>query len=160
MIVFLDISTFRGFGGIHYYGRLQVNYDYKLDPVDVTYTLDAHAAARFNKDEPGAWKAYRPGDTSSRFDSIEDLIRHAKKQWREAFPDGQLLIRGSTSVVEPQPIIDGDDALAERLNAIPSQCEELGWWDGKNTMEVERLCDQWFAALAEQGFTEYKHFYS
>ena len=158
MIIYLDITDMAIGGGIHLYGKL-VHYDSgKIWPdnpfegVKLVYIIDAHQAAKFNRDEPGAFKAYRPGDKTGRFETLEHLYRVAVSEWRTHFPDGQILVVGSNSAM-PRVVLDGlEPEQREHLNAIYQEGEEIGWFDYKrNWKQTNAIIDRWFDALNSYG---------
>jgi len=155
MLVYLDISTYQGYGGWHYYAEFRTVYPDERRTMELQYTLDVHDAARFNKDEPGAYKAYRPGQKSKRFESLEKLYREAVRQWRDIFPDGDLLLVGEPSSAGPKPILDGDAGLSARLNPMAEECDAIGWYGHGQDERIEQLSISWWTALKEAGYTKH-----
>jgi len=156
-IIYLHVTDMSTVGGSHLYGKL-MHYDWKarfgdsFTSHELWYTLDAHMAAKFNRYEPGAYKAYRPGDRSQRFESIDTLARVARAEWRELFPEGRILLLGTNSAM-PRHVLDG---LTEEqrcvLESIYQEGEEIGWYDHRtNFYRTEKICARWFEALRSFG---------
>lgn len=143
-IIYLHVTTWAKIlcSAQHYYGTLKSN-DKK---VEVLYTLTAEDAARLNKEGDRGY--YKPGDTSSRFWSLDALRTAAIEQWQIEFPDALLLIQGVRHVYDPQPVLAGPPEIVDRLNNIVDRCEANDWWEGDEDA-MKRLCQEWEAVFQE-----------
>ena len=148
-IAFLSLTSFMGAvpGASHWYANIWFN----KERTDLDHAISKREAAVMNKsdnrfDRESTWS---PGDVTSRYGSKEDAIKVAKERWREIAPDAKVLVEGDSFVGEPQPVLEGlPDETMNKLNALYQVCEDLGWWDGKNTEEVEKNNQEWFALLS------------
>ena len=147
MIVYLEISSYRYIGlGRHYYGRLHCGNKH----IDVTRKLGAPEAAVIRSQTGQKWPC--AGDTSIAFHLEDDVVIRALQVWRDEFPEGILLIRGSAVYAEPQRALAGPLALMAEINAMYQRCEELGWWDTQVTEhedEMLEICDRWDEIVKE-----------
>lgn len=145
-IIYLKITSYKGFLAIasHYYGTLIQAYG-ERKRVEVQYRLSAALARKMTREDEGF--TWREGSLTTRFESREDIVPAAIELYEERFPDADLLILGSNITAEPRPILVGPSPLKERVTDIYEQCENLGWWDGPNQKECEKLSDEWSALM-------------
>ena len=92
---------------------------------------------------------------SERFDSEEQLFALAKKIWKDKFPDGVVLICGSSGTCQPQKPLDALDlVLLKKLEKVWVKFEPM-WNDGcngwdKHTDKMQKLCDEWYSLLKQK----------
>lgn len=142
-IAYLHVSHFSGFP--HFYGRIE----HDGEVYDIERTLTATDAKRFNLIECGGGYTWREGDTTTRFDSTDDVMFAAMRQWRDVFPHAMALVEGR-GTDEPQYVIAGlAPEQRVRLNTLFMRCEELGWWATGNRKMVGALADEWERLIDE-----------
>ena len=163
--VFLEITTFRGAIGIHYYGTLVHGQDWdkrRKTDVDMERTLSAKGAAALNKldgfgDRYGL--VHKRGNKTRRLDNEQQARTLAIQSWREHFPQAKLLICGEYIVAEPQEILDGlEDKDRNSLNELWQEYEECVYPGGHDyrgdTEPARRIEEEWeglIEAILEPG---------
>ena len=149
MLVYLDVYSS---GLVHIYASLNTHWPSERKSSRLTYVLDVHAAAKFNKDEPGAFKAYRPGDVSQRFEELDNVYRAALKQWKTIYPDGVVLLDGDNSAMPNRVLAGLTVAQRDALNAIWQEGENIGWYKlRRNDAKVDAICTRWFDTFRSFG---------
>ena len=142
-VAYLTLTSFEGVLAFasHYYATIK----YRDEEHDVEHKLSSREAADMNKTDgrSGVETPWSPGDSTSRYRSKDDAIKHALLTWRELVPNAKVLILGSLVYSEPQPILDGLSEIAKDLNDLHQQCEDLGWWDGSNKPDVLAATQLW-----------------
>jgi len=125
-VIHLEITTWAGMsiGAIHYYGKLvgeDEQGEYKK--VEVEKGMTAREARAMNKLD-GTRGLYKAGSTTSRFDRREQVIERALEIWKDHFPEGEILLIGSSSTVDPQEVLVGPEELKTVVNAWVKQYED------------------------------------
>lgn len=154
-VVFLEILSWRGSVGVHYYGSLHFGgYGEDGRRLDLERKLSARQAAALNKRDGIQSLSWKAGDRSGRLNTKEEAHKLAKKAWHEFAPEALALVEGSPAIAQPLEVLDGfaDDAR-EGLNEIWEVYEEhvygdgpSGRWDDR-TDEIE---DEWIANMLEE----------
>ena len=144
MVVYLSISTYRGYLGIHYYGRLGTE---KGKDVDVTKPLTATQARLFNEEAGRA--TYTEGNMTYRLLTRMEVRQRALEIWQDYFPGATLLIEGHSYCAEPQPALAGPPEIVEEIGRLVERAREIGWWDSGHGDEMEELCDRWDEIIGE-----------
>lgn len=147
-VIFLKITSYIGIspGASHFYGEL-IPQD-RSDSVNLRYVLSERRATRINRDikhnSPGDYdlmKVY-PGQFYGGFYSEEEIIRLAKREWRDRFPEAEMLVLGDRSSAEPQLVLEGPKKDKETINRWFEKCEYLNW-DYDNPLVEEITEDFW-----------------
>ena len=93
------------------------------------------AKALNKKDETrGGGFRWKPGTVSGRFDTEEQLIAVARKQWRGAFPQAEVLQRGDHAVGDPQEVLEGPSWFKERANLLHRVRNMGGGYEGNEAL--------------------------
>ena len=148
-VAFLGLTSFLGAvpGASHWYASIEFN----RESIDLDHVISVREAVAMNKSD-NRWSrlsTWTPGDETSRYRSKEDAIRVAREKWREIAPDAKILIEGSSSYAEPQPVLDGLPVeIMDELNALFQRCEDLGWWDDGRIDQVKKISEEWYGTLA------------
>jgi len=142
-VVYLEILSFRGYcpGATHYYGNLFCSYREEGVKRKLFYRLSRKQAATFNKYNRSVYGKYKKGDLSERFFDEKDLIKEARKTLKKEFKDADLLIFGSSSVIDPQEILVGPRNLKTKANQIWRKTEKISWEE--NEKEMRKLSREW-----------------
>lgn len=133
-------------GATHYYGTLRIG----DEEVTITRELSASDAKKLNKEnrERGDLDfRWSPGDSCSQFFDRESLIEAALRTITEQYPQVTWLFEGNHCVVDPQPVLMGDEPLKTELNKLVAEAEANGWWGGDEEV-MEDISDRWQAALS------------
>ena len=130
----LQISSFDGLtpDAKHYYGTIVCN----GERYELLRKLNKNTVKEFIKD------FHVVGGMTSRFDSEDHVIRHAKKTWKKLYPDAQFLLMGSSACLDPQQCIDGPPKLKAKINYYYKQAEKIGWYGG-NEKAMTKLSDEY-----------------
>jgi hypothetical protein len=89
--VFLKITTWAGFLGVHYYGSLWCD----GKKIDIRWVPGDKYRRMLNYfEDKELWGQIKKGDDTSKFLREYDLIKEAKKQWKKLFPAAEILIKG------------------------------------------------------------------
>jgi len=141
--VYLELDSYSV--GVHYYARLKGYVDGKYTSINLEYEITAAQAQRFNRHERASFK-WEKGMITARFWSEEDAKAKALEVYKEHFPNAKILICGSSSVVEPQEVLDGPKKYKEQVNELVKLSDKLGYhaWD-RHPQEMRRLCNEWKA---------------
>jgi hypothetical protein len=150
LIVYLEVSSWRGLsiGAQHYYGSL-VGHAPEYKRVELYRTLTQADADRLTDRRNDGYK-YREGGRTNGFDTPGDVAQFAVKHWREHFPGGKILLKGSAASYEPHTPLTGGTTFKRYTRGIIKRCESLGWYDKGNDKEVDLLCDEWYSALLKE----------
>lgn len=155
----LEIDTWRGisFGAQHYYGHLYYyDEDGEYCKHEIKRTLTKEAADKLTKQKnvnvsPKWFRCYEAGQEVGEFDSKSEIREIALKIWKDLLPSAVLLFEGRDAVASPQEVIAADDpALMKKINDWYDECEMLGWFDGDNVKEVERISDEFWELMCEK----------
>ncbi len=138
-VAFLEILTWVGCFGHHYYGTLKFrkkrfNVTYKLTSKQVKILMDGEKHPYFFE--------YKAGEMSERFLDIDLLIRRAKRTWKKELPNAKVLLEGNSGVVDPQKCIGAvDNELKKKLNKLWSAAKEIDYWADEEKMQI--IHDKW-----------------
>lgn len=143
----LEITSFgAALGAEHFYGHLRME---DLRYQEIRYKLSAKQAKALNRKD--GYAVYKPGDLSDRYWSKIELIADALKQWRDAFPEAEVLIRGSCGTASIQPWLAVKPGLEKMLEAVMrlyERYEKVGGYDGDE--EAADAIDKRYWALTGQ----------
>ena len=141
--VYLNITSWVGHDSTasHYYGSLNGYLGKNSTKIELYFNLTQEQIQKLYETEQ--YNYYKVGDECSRFFSEEDLIKQAKKVFKQHFSNAEILVLGAISVDEPQKILVGPVEYKKKVNKFAEQREKLGWWDGKNEKEVEIIWNKW-----------------
>jgi hypothetical protein len=146
----LEITSFGAcLGAEHFYGKLRME-DMRYQ--EVRYKLSAKQAKALNKKD--SYATYKAGYLSDRYWSKVELIADAMKQWRDAFPEADVLIRGSCGTASIQQWLAVKPGLEEMKNAVNNlfaRYEKVGGYDGDE--EAANAIDKRYWALTGQHWT-------
>lgn len=121
-------------GGEHITATLSNHCDGKYVRHDLQHALTQAEADRLNaKDRlPGyaCLAKYKAGDLSQRFFTAADVVAAARKQWRKLFPHAAVLIRGSSSVADPQECLSGPLWFKTACNRMWRAFNACGGYEG------------------------------
>lgn len=98
VFVVLEIQTWVGMdsSACHYYGKLI----YNQDSLEVKRILTKKQVDELNRKDKRC--TYSEGDLSCRFLSLESLTKEAIRIFKEEFPKGSILVKGSYAVAQAQ----------------------------------------------------------
>jgi len=138
LICYLNITTWQGIsiGAIHYYGSLnfrtkKITLKRKVTKQDIEQKKERFLTI---------------GDSTEGFNSEEDLISLAKKQWKKHFPEAKALVLGSPTHIEPHKMLIGPHK--RQCNFLYNQAKNLGFYDyEKNYDTVDKLSNQWYKLI-------------
>ena len=120
----LQISCWAGFGGEHYCGTIKIDGDTTDNDWEVKHPMSAKEAKYLNKkDEISEWARYKPGTLTERFETRDELVSFAVKEFKAKYPDG-ILIRGSACSMSPHEIIYAPDKFKTRVIVMNKFAEE------------------------------------
>jgi hypothetical protein len=143
----LEITSFgAALGAEHFYGKLRME---DLRYQEIRYKLSAKQAKALNRKDD--WSGYRAGQMSDRYWSKIELIADALKQWRDAFPEAEVLIRGSCGTASIQQwlaVRPGLEKMMDAVNALFVRYEKVGGYDGDE--EAADAIDKRYWALTGQ----------
>lgn len=141
-LAYLEISSYTGIsiGATHFYGKLIFYNGDKREDHELRRELSASEARLLNKIDDFA--SYRPGQSTERFDSREDVIAQAVTEYKTIFPTATALICGSSSTLDPQRVLDGPAELMKKLNSLHRQAERIDYWE-RNPSKMQEICDKW-----------------
>ena len=94
-ITYLHITTWSGiaFLASHYYGKLYHGDD---TPFELCKKLTKKQADELNKrDIIGCIAPYHINDMTQRFDTEDEIIRVAKREYKKRFPESNVLVLGN-----------------------------------------------------------------
>lgn len=146
--VFLEISSWVGISGgaIHVYGKL-VGHDTngKRVNIELERPIGQEEAKALNQKDYGK-DAYLcmwdEGDTTIRFNTVQELHTFAKKGFKENFPNGKVLIEGRSYALDPELILVAPAELKRKANTILKAVEKCGRWEGDEKL-MEKLSNEW-----------------
>lgn len=148
MIVWCRMTTWVGSGTVwyaeHYYARMVCNGVTE----DLRYVMNAKEAKALAKSDPTDPYPYKAGKDTARFLSEDKLKSEAISQYKAMFPGANLLVYGDSSVIEPQPILDGPKGAAEWSTELVSLCEEIDWWEEDETL-MDCLSGEWGLVMVQ-----------
>lgn len=132
-VVYLTLTTWTESSCVawaeHWYGRLHQRLPKQCDSTcDVTHKLTRKEARHLNEGDPTA-PPYKTGDESGRFFDRQSVIDAALAQWKEHWPDADILILGEQSCLDPQEVLAGPEPLKSDINAIVEWCHSTGYYD-------------------------------
>jgi hypothetical protein len=135
-ICHLSISSFRGIspGAIHFYGSLW----YGGERVELKKKMDAKQAAYLSTKD----YKYHAGEITERFNSENEILDIAIKLWKKYYPEADVLLEGSSGVLDPQKCLDGPSILKKRINELWQQSREIGGWNG-NLGKMKEIADEY-----------------
>ena len=168
--VFLNLTSFTSIGAIgaeHWYARLRA-YDYR-DPRrevrEVTYRMTAAQARRLSEKDQRR-RAYRAGDETERFDTLEQAMTAAKRVFLERYlPLGGVLVDDSDRIGDdvshncPKLLLWPPDVekVAGQINTIHAAFEDAGRWESRARRKVLRMAQD-AERLWKSIFEQHEHF--
>lgn len=114
--VFLEISSFIGYLGKHYYGKIEC-WNKKDDKFEIIELTRRVTQEEIDKD-PEDWFRYDVGDNTNRFNSQKEVIKKARRVWKKHFPHALVLVLGRVAVCEPQKVLSGPKEYKEEMNKL------------------------------------------
>lgn len=159
MIINLHITSWQGvsLGAEHYYAELQGPDETGYKKVELHDILTSRQAARLNK-KNGERSLYRAGERHKCFDTEDDAIQAGIREWKTHFPDATYLVLGSSSYIEPKPLLasslEDDSELKAKVQAIVDQCEAIGWHNNpRNDVKMDALYTEWAVLMSARIYT-------
>jgi hypothetical protein len=142
MIAYLKITSYYSVGE-HFYGELKVP-GAKRERIDIFYALTESDCRNLNRRRTIDDYIYKPGDTSTRFRSKEQLVEATIQYLQEKHPEVSLLLQEDYS--ECNAVLwckDGLEATTEleRLRMLQEQLQE----DGASSDELNINFKAWKA---------------
>lgn len=131
----LYITSFNGYGGIHYYGSL--TFDRKT--IYLEKKLTKKSAIKLST---GDYK-YHAGMITKRFETEDELINLAQKTYKNHFPKADILLLGSSATLDPQECLDGPAELKRKINRMWEIGNKIGWYE-KNPDKMTKLSDDYY----------------
>ncbi len=150
-IAYLSVTCFDLAGGIHFYGRICFRHVDKLEDINVEQICTRKIAKELNKDDVrrGDPPTYKVGNLTSKFLDEKSLIERAIVVLKEQRPEYDILLKGSTSVLDPMPVLTAPEPLKTKLDNLVAGAELLGYWDRKeNEAAMELIFTEWRKELA------------
>jgi hypothetical protein len=131
----LYITSFDGYGGIHAYGSL--SFDGKRLYLHKKLTKES-ALKLCRKDFK-----YKAGMITERFESEDELINLAKKTYKKHFPKADILLLGSSAILDPQLCLDGPVKLKKKINELYYLAMKIGGYE-KNCDKMTEISDEYY----------------
>lgn len=153
-VIYLDIKTWMGYsvGAEHYMGTLRCYEPYKT--VEMQNKLTSRQAKTINKKtRTNLWQA---GTMDERFESEDEIIEQARKEYKTHFPDAKILILGDSGY-KAKRVLDGPPPdVIKRCNTL-WELEERIPWHGMGTYcrtateeeQSEKLYDEWVKLISD-----------
>jgi hypothetical protein len=139
-ICYLEINTFVGYciGAIHYYGHLTFEDKKK----NIKCKLNKQQAENLSTSD----YKYKIGMTSERFETEEEIINIAKKNWKKIYPPAEILIKGRSGILDPQQCIAGNKILKDKINILWKQAEKIGGYEG-DEKQMTKISDKYMKII-------------
>jgi len=132
----LSISSYRGIspGAIHFYGSLwcdgeRIELKKKMDAKDASYLS--------TKDYK-----YHAGEMTERFNLENEIREIAIQSWKKYYPEADVLLEGSSGILDPQKCLDGPPLLKDRINKLWQRAEKIGGWNG-DIKEMTKISNEY-----------------
>lgn len=124
-VVNLEITSFQGVsvGAEHYYGKLKSYDPYQTFEIEKVLTEREAAALRIKDDWPG----FKAGDKTTRFNTRDEIIEIAERDYKKIFVGAKVLTLGSSTSAEPQEILDAPKPIMRKGNEMFQEVEAMGW---------------------------------
>ena len=156
----LDITTWVGIGlgATHYYGTISLRRHWGKHGQkkwEVEKKISRSEAIELNKSEGTAYSQYRPGQLTTRFNSEAEVLEYAISIFRDKvqkkYPEIKFLVLGNTAIIDPQPIIVGDDSAdVARVNELAARAEKIHYWDSEK--EMGEIAKEWEKLAIRMGY--------
>ena len=144
-VIYLKITTWRGMslGAVHYYGKLNSN-NYDDKSIELRKKMTSHEAAKLNKLH-GYGSLYKAGSSTEGFDTKDEIIELAMREFKNHYPNVRILILGDAVYSEPKKILwcEEEPGIIEIVDNMISECKEINWWEGNNPKRMDQLSDNW-----------------
>jgi hypothetical protein len=150
-VVWMEISSFQGYGGRHYYGRLS-GQSFKSDSPQLSHVLTEQEAEILTHLD-GDGYTYSAGDYCSRFDHLSDVREAAVANVRKHFPKCKLLLEGSRALAQPVRVLACTSK--EDFTTMNKIYRAGGEWDwDKDEAKLDALCTLWKVFVEKYGMNE------
>ena len=137
----LRVTTWAGYdaSASHYYGKLSFYDGDEYQSIELERTPTEEDRKK-HLEETG-WKLHE--DTPMvKFDTYEDLKKEAIKEYKNLFPEAEILLEGG-GYAQPEEILDAPTKeLFTEGNRIYDEAEKSGGWD-VNEKLMEELVEEW-----------------
>lgn len=146
--VVLEITSWQGmsFGATHYYGALVGYNDGNYLKCDIKKIMSKEDAKELS--EKDDWK-YKAGNTTTRFNSEDEIRTIALKTWKTLFPKCNALLEGRFACAEPQKCLwIKNSKYINKLNELWKENESISNIS-KNWEKIDALCDAFNKLLEE-----------
>jgi hypothetical protein len=137
---YLDITDWTGYslGAVHCYGKIKC----EGTSIDLLNPLTQEDCDYLNTGDD-TFGLYQVGELSQRFNNPDQVRAKALVAWKVHFPQAEVLIEGSASVGEPQPMLASHyPHVMTENNKLYEQAEACGGWD-ENEAEMMDICHKW-----------------
>jgi len=142
--VYLQITSWAGvsIGAEHSYGEL-CGYNGKEDQtIELKKALTREDARLLNKKDSTYGRLWKEGELTKRFNTEEEIIKIAKKEWKKHFPQAKVLIEGRSGILEPQLIIVAPADYKRKCNILFQKVEANNGWEGDEKV-MQAIEDEW-----------------
>lgn len=141
MLIHLEVSSWVGQDpkAVHYYGTL------KSDDQSIELKRKVKKSDLKNlNNESDIILTYRLGSLTNKFNTKEEVIKLAKKTYKEHFKEATVLCLGNDHHREPKKILDAAKGIKGKANTLFRAAEKLGFYDNpKNDEVMDTLTHKW-----------------
>lgn len=152
-IVHLEITSFMdigSFGAEHYYGKLTGYINNEYTSKDIKKAMNQSEARKLSKKDDFK---YHAGHMTSRFDTKDEIINIARKEYKEIFKKAKVLLLGNSAHVKPKFVIDAPINVKSDLNNLFLESEQIGYTEKHGFFycneedKMDELADRFYKML-------------
>ena len=107
----LEISDWGGYGGKHLYCL----FIYKDQHIRLTHTLTEKESQTLRIEDK--WEGWYKGDVVGKFDTRKQLLKSAKKVWKQVCPNA-IVLEGSSCIISVQKAVFGPKDIIDKINKL------------------------------------------
>lgn len=133
-IAYLKAYTFEGysFDAIHWYGDIM--FRDATAPITVQKLLTEQSAAKLRERLDSKW--IKAGDLSSHLDTEAEVIEWGKRLFIQQGL-GDILILGSSTIAEPQPVLIAREDIKAKLQGFYDRAEAVVRWSAEHEVILD-----------------------
>jgi len=154
-VIRLDITDWgMSLGGEHYYAKMWYRDDGEWQSLELYTKLTAKDAKYLN--EKDGEDLYTKGDSSLRFNTINDAVKEALCQSQKLGIEVDLILSNFGSASVSEALWSKDKKIAKRINELYTKAEKIGWYSSNrfpNKIQDEKMeaIDSEFHNILETG---------
>lgn len=135
-LVQFSITTY---GFAHWYGHLicYSGNDRLRHDIEGVVASEAEASILNGRDMHGP---FCKGDQTTRLRDRDSVIHLGVKLCKALYPHA-IMVEGNG--LNPDPVYIAPEPYKSQMNKLSKKANDLGWYDGPNGDEVERICEKW-----------------